>query len=175
MQDREQARVDDQGLRISPTSSATTSRGKDSKKRLSLRMRRCSEEGASPRSPGNRCEEEPLEVPQEGAFALHPTKLLEEGKRDDLRVGEPLEGLLAAGVGIEQRVSIVYEAEEGDDRLFRSVEASGMVLVGHPELLWSGVGRRALFLSQPTTQQTSSATDHTSRGIEAFGLPEWAD
>jgi hypothetical protein len=99
--------------------------------------------------------EEPLGVPQEGAFALNPTELLEEGKRNDLRVGEPLYGLVAAGVGIEQRVSIVYEAEEDDDRLFRPVEASGVVLVGHPELLWSGVGRTALFLSQPTTQQTS--------------------
>jgi hypothetical protein len=102
-----------------------------------------------PDDPGEQVREQPLGVPQEGAFALNPTKLLEEGKRDDLRVGEPLYGLVAMGVGIEQRVSIVYEAEEGDDRLFRSLEASGMVLVGHPEL------RTALFLSQPTTQQTS--------------------
>ncbi len=43
-------------------------------------------------------------------------------------------------------VRVVHEAEEGDDRLFRSSEASGKVLVGHPELLWSGVGRMVLFL-----------------------------
>jgi hypothetical protein len=62
------------------------------------------------------------------------------------------EGLVATGVRVEQRVSIVNEAEKGDDRLCRSVEASGMVLVGHPELPWSGVGRTALFLPQPMTQ-----------------------
>jgi len=39
-----------------------------------------------------------------------------------------------------------------------------MVLVGHPELLWSGVGRTALFLSQPTPQ-------HTSRIFDREGVP----
>ena len=47
------------------------------------------------------------------------------------------------GAGIEVGVCVVDEAEQSDDRLFRSGEAWGMVLVGHPELVWSGVGRRA--------------------------------
>ena len=53
-----------------------------------------------------------------------------------------LEGGLLVGEGL------VNEAEKGDDRICRSVEASGMVLVGHRELPWSGVGRTALFLHQ---------------------------
>src|SRR5215212_10796627 len=156
MQDPEQARVDDQGLRIADQFGHHLSR-QGPQEAPELADAAVQRGRGEPDDPGEQVREQPLGVPQEGAFALNPTKLLEEGKRDDLRVGEPLYGLVAMGVGIEQRVSIVYEAEEGDDRLFRSVEASGMVLVGHPELLWSGVGRRALFLSQPTTQQTSTA------------------
>jgi hypothetical protein len=65
------------------------------------------------------------------------------------------ERLLASRAGVEVRVCVVYESQEGNDRLVRSSEALGMVLVVHPELLWSGVGHPALFLSQPTTQYTS--------------------
>jgi hypothetical protein len=67
----------------------------------------------------------------------------------------PPERLLASRVGVEVRVCVVYESQEGNDRLVRSSEALGMVLVVHPELLWSGVGHPALLLSQPTTQYTS--------------------
>jgi hypothetical protein len=40
--------------------------------------------------------EEPFYIPQKRAFALHASKLLEEGEGDDLRVREALYGLVAA-------------------------------------------------------------------------------
>jgi hypothetical protein len=65
--------------------------------------------------------------------------LLEERKRDNLRVRESLEGLVAAGdVGVEQRVSVIDEAEQDNDRLFRKDEPSGMVGTGHLSLLGEG-------------------------------------
>ena len=67
----------------------------------------------------------------------------------------PPERLLASRAGVEVRVCVVYESQEGNDRIVRSSEALGMVLVVHPELLWSGVGHPALFLSERTTQYTS--------------------
>ena len=99
--------------------------------------------------------EEPLGVAQERALALDASQLPDQSQRDVFRVRDPLERLLASRAGVEVRVCVVYESQEGNDRLVRSGEALGMVPVVHPELLWSGVGNPALFLSQPTTQYTS--------------------
>jgi hypothetical protein len=67
--------------------------------------------------------EEPLGIPQEGAFALHASQLLEERKRDDLRVRKALYGFVVSSVGVEQCVSVVHEAEEDGEGLFRVGEA----------------------------------------------------
>ena len=71
--------------------------------------------------------EEPLGVAQERAFAFQASQLLEEGEGDDFRVREALEGFVAAGTGVEMSVSIVDEAEEHREGLFRLGEAWGMV------------------------------------------------
>ena len=91
-----------------------------------------------PRHPGEQVSEEPLGVAQERAFALHPPQLLEERKRDDFRVRKPLEGLVASSAGVEMGVSVVDEAEEGGQGLFRLGEAWGMVELGHLLLLCEG-------------------------------------
>ena len=63
--------------------------------------------------------EEPFCVAQEGALALHPSELLEKGEGDNFRVRKPLYGLVASSaVGVEQRVSVVYEAEEHAQSFF---------------------------------------------------------
>jgi hypothetical protein len=61
---------------------------------------------------GEQVREEPLGVVQEGAFALHAPKLLEERKRDDLRGREPFERLVAARAVVEQRVGVIHETEK---------------------------------------------------------------
>src|SRR3712207_9031675 len=88
-------------------------------------------------------------VPQEGAFALHPPQLLEECQSDDLRVRKPLYGFVASSATrVEQRVSVVDEAEEDGQSLFRPSEASGMVGLGHLLLLREGRLLMAPFLSR---------------------------
>ena len=69
--------------------------------------------------------DEPLGLAQEGALALHPTKLLQERQGDDLRVRELLEGLVASSTGVEQQVSVVHEAEEDGQGLFWSRRGVG--------------------------------------------------
>jgi hypothetical protein len=76
-----------------------------------------------PHHPGEQVREEPLGVAQERALALHPSKLLEERERDDFRIRQPLEGLVMSGVGVEESVGVVYEAEEDAQGLFRMGEA----------------------------------------------------
>ncbi len=88
--------------------------------------------------PREQMREEPLDIPQEGALRLHAPQLLEERQGDDLRVREPLEGLVVSSTGVEQHVSIVHEAEEDGQSLFRESKASGMVGVGHLLLLREG-------------------------------------
>jgi len=83
--------------------------------------------------------EQSLCVPQEGAFALHAPQLLEERKRDEFRVAEPLYGFVApSAAGVEMSVSVVDEAEEDAQSLFRAGEAWGMVGLGHLLLLVVG-------------------------------------
>jgi hypothetical protein len=56
---------------------------------------------------------------QEGAFTLHPSELLEESEGDHFRVREAIYGLVASStVGVEHRVSVVYEAGEHGQSLF---------------------------------------------------------
>jgi hypothetical protein len=52
--------------------------------------------GIEPHHPGQQVREEPLDVPQERAFALDAPQLLEERQGDDLRIGEPLYGFVAS-------------------------------------------------------------------------------
>ena len=99
--------------------------------------------------------EEPFGVAQERALALDASQLPEQRQRNAFLVRDPVERLLASRAGVEVRVCVVYESQEGNDRLVCSGEALGMVPVVHPELLWSGVSHPALFLSQLTTQYTS--------------------
>ena len=57
---------------------------------VSLRRRRCSEEGWSP-GPREQVREEPSHVPQEVSLAPHAAQLLEERERQDLQSQEPLD------------------------------------------------------------------------------------
>jgi hypothetical protein len=72
-----------------------------------------------PHHPGEQVREEPLGVAQERAFAFHASQLLEEGEGDDFRVREALYGFVAAGTGVEMSVSVVDEAKEHREGLFR--------------------------------------------------------
>jgi hypothetical protein len=79
-----------------------------------------------------------LGVAQERAFAFHAPKLLEEGEGDDFRVREALEGFVAAGTGVQRSVSVVDEAKENREGLFRLEEAWGKVWLGYLSLLGEG-------------------------------------
>ena len=63
--------------------------------------------------------EEPLGIAHERALALHPSKLPEERERDDFRIRQPLYRLVASGVGVEESVGVVYEAEKHCHGLFQ--------------------------------------------------------
>src|SRR5919206_3179687 len=98
---------------------------------------------------------ESLGIAQEGALRLHAPQLLEKRQGDNLRVREPLEGLVASSaVGVEQRVSIVHDAEEDSQSLFREGEPSGMVGVGHLLLLREGRLWMAPFYLMPNPRNT---------------------
>ena len=56
--------------------------------------------------------EEASDLAQEGTFRFHPSKLLQEGEGDDLRVGETLEGFVMLCFGVEEPVGVVHEAEQ---------------------------------------------------------------
>jgi hypothetical protein len=91
-----------------------------------------------PHHSGEQVREEPLGVAQERAFALHTPQLLQECQRKHLRVRKPLYGFVASGVGVEMGVSVVCEAEQDAEGLFRLGEAWGMVELGHLFLLREG-------------------------------------
>jgi hypothetical protein len=91
-----------------------------------------------PHHPGEQMREEPLGIAQERALALHASQLLEKGEGDDFRVREALYGFVAAGTGVEMGVSVVDEAKEHREGLFRMGEAWGMVGLGHLLLLGEG-------------------------------------
>jgi hypothetical protein len=91
-----------------------------------------------PHHPGEQMREEPLGIAQERALALHATELLQERKRDYLRVREPFERLVASKMGVEELVSVVYEAEEHGYHFFQIGERGGMLRMGHLLLLVVG-------------------------------------
>jgi hypothetical protein len=65
----------------------------------------------------------------------------EEGERNDLRVGELLEGLVMLRFGIEDMVSVIYEAKQNYNRLlclFQEGGLLGKLGLGHLTLLWTG-------------------------------------
>ena len=90
--------------------------------------------------------EEALCIAQEGALGLHAPELLQEGEDYDLRIREPLYGLVASCVRVDPGVGVVGEAEQHGQGLFQGGERRGMLGVGNPGLLWSGSGRMVLFL-----------------------------
>src|SRR5918993_1107989 len=116
--------------------------------------------GMQPGDPGEQVREEPLGIAQEGPLALYAPKLLEKRQRQDLGVREPLERLVTLPPRVEQRVSVVDEAEQDRDRLFQGGEGGGMLRMGHPRFLSSGI-RMAPFYSQ--------TTQHSSRGNVLMG------
>ena len=73
--------------------------------------------------------EKPLCIAQERAFALHASQLLEECEGHDLGVvRKALYGFVASSATrVEEAVSVVDEAEEHRESLFRVVEAWGKV------------------------------------------------
>jgi hypothetical protein len=117
-----------------------------------------------PRHSGEQVPEEPLGIPQEGAFALGAPQLLEEREGKDLGVRELLERLVAVTSRVEQRVGVVDEAEQDRDRPFKGCEGGGMLRMGHPRFLSPGI-RMAPFYRQ--------TTQHASRYGRAL-LPESA-
>src|ERR671912_287522 len=118
--------------------------------------------GMQPGDPGEQVREEPLGIAQEGPLALYAPKLLEKRQRQDLGVREPLERLVTLPPRVEQRVSVVDEAEQDRDRLFQGGEGGGMLRMGHPRFLSSGI-RMAPFYSQ--------TTQHSSRKAMSLGMP----
>jgi hypothetical protein len=102
--------------------------------------------GMHPRDAWEEVNKETLEIAQEGAFALCAPELLKERQRQNLRVREPLETLVAVCVGIEKGVGIVDKTEQDGEGLFQGGERRGMLGLGHPELLWLGSGRMVFFL-----------------------------
>jgi hypothetical protein len=95
--------------------------------------------------------EETLGVAQEGALALDAPELLEEGEREDLRVRETLERLLAPRAWIEERVLLVYEAEQHGQGLFQGRLARGMLHLGHPRFLSPGIRMAPVLLLNRAT------------------------
>jgi hypothetical protein len=105
--------------------------------------------------PREHLREEPLGIAQKLVLALYASKLLEQGEGEDLRVPEPLYGLVASSMGVEQGVGVVYEAEEHAQSLFQVVEGVAMLGSGHPEFLSLRVRMAPLY---------RQSMQHTSRG-----------
>jgi hypothetical protein len=68
---------------------------------------------------GDHVREEPVSGSQERALALYSTQLLQERKRDHLRVREPFERLVASKMWVEKSVGVVDEAEEPSYHFFQ--------------------------------------------------------
>ncbi len=96
--------------------------------------------------PREQMREEPADLAQEATLGLHPSKLLEGGEGDDLRVREFFEGLLMAPFGVESVVSVVYSAKQDAHGLLQESQPWGKLEMGHLKLLWTGNSLMALFL-----------------------------
>src|SRR5829696_9202329 len=105
--------------------------------------------GVHPHYPREEVDEETLQVAQEGTFALHTPKLLEERQGYDFRVRELLERLVAVGGGVEQRVNVIHQAEQDRDRLFQRGEGGSMLSVSHPRFLSLGGSDGSCFTVKP--------------------------
>ena len=105
MQEIKKRRIEEEGLRIShQLLKDREPQGLQEAAQLAqLAQAAVQGRGVKPRHPWEEVGEEALGVAQEGALALDAPKLLGEGKREDLRVREPLERLLAPRAWIEQR------------------------------------------------------------------------
>src|SRR5215207_11129381 len=120
--------------------------------------------------PREQVREESGSLAQEGTLALDAPKLLEEGKRYDLRIRELFEGLVASPFGVEVVVSVVYSAEQNGHGLFQEDQLWGKLELGHLKLLWTGNSDGPRFTLR-TTQHTSSLlvalrADGTKRGVQ---------
>lgn len=74
-------------------------------------------------------------VSEEGSLALDAPKLLEECQRQDFRVRELLERLVALGMRVEPPVGVVGETEKDDECLFQGRWGRSMLHLGHPRFL----------------------------------------
>ena len=84
----------------------------------------------------------------------------------DFRVREALYGFVAAGTGVEMSVSVVDEAKEHREGLFRVEEAWGMVGLGHLFLLGEGRLRWPHFYLAPNPRNTHLGTPQEERFYE---------
>ena len=103
--------------------------------------------------------EELLGLPQKRVLRLHAPKLL-QGERQDLRVREPLQRLVASGAGVEEAVGLVGEAEEHDHALFRVGEAWGEVDADHLSLLVVGSRMVPSLLLKPRNSHLAGLGGH---------------
>ena len=139
MQNFQQSRVYEQGLRIShQLGEYLPPQGLQEAPELSHPpVQRGRVESRYPRK---QMRKESLCVAQEGALRFHASQLLEEGESDDLRIRKPLYGLVASSaVGIEQGIGVVYEAEEHGQSFFQVGKRGGMLGLGHERFLSSRV------------------------------------
>jgi hypothetical protein len=90
--------------------------------------------------------EKPPRVAQKRPRGFHSTKLLHQSKGKDLGVRESFERAVAARLWVYLSVSVVHETEQSCHGVFQRGWFWGMVILGHPKLLWSGSGWMALFL-----------------------------
>jgi hypothetical protein len=94
---------------------------------------------------------------QEGAAGLDTPKLLEQREGDDLRVRESLEGFVETAIRIEVPVGVVDLAEQDGDRLFQELGLWGILCLGHPMLLWSGLWMALVLSHHPRNTHLVSA------------------
>src|SRR5215210_5908547 len=166
MQDRKQRGVDDQRLGIADQL------GQDSapqglQKPPEVADAPVQRGGMEAEDSGKQVREEAGELAQEGAFALHPSKLLEEGQGHDLRIGELFEGLVAPPFGVDPVIDVVYLAEKHGQGLFQEGERWGKLGWGHLKLLWEGNSDGPRFTLQTTQQTSRPSSSALSRVIRA--------
>ena len=157
MQDRKQARIDDQGLGIADQLSQDGApQGLEVATELAhATVQRGGMEAYDSRE---QVREEPLGLAQEGALGFDaPKLLLEECEGYDLGGREFFEGLVVVPFGVEPVIDVVYLAEQNGRSLFQEGQPWGKLGPGHLKLLWTGNSDGPRFTLR-TTQRTSSAS-----------------